>query len=227
MYYYYDIPNSNVRIIVLNSNDVPFLADERGNAKFNSNTNYAFRQAQLNWLVNVALKTDKHVMICTHIVPVGHYEGMYYNYEVPLNYLELRAILEAFKNKQRGNITKTHSETKYQNLGADTFDINVDYDFTLNTGSIIGVFGGHLHDDNNVIINGIHYITTNCDWSRNWTPTNPVAGEVVDKGEIRVIPDRVVGEKSELCFDILNIDTTNKKVCITRFGVGSNREYNY
>ena len=227
MYYYYDIPNSNVRIIVLNSNDVPFLADGSGNAKFNSNTNYAFRQAQLNWLANEALKTDKHIMICTHIVPVGHYEGMYYNYELPLNYLELRTILEAFKNKQRGNVTKNHSGTKFQNLGADTFDINVAYDFTLNTGSIIGVFGGHLHDDNNVIINGIHYITTNCDWARNWTPTNPVAGDVPDKGQIRVIPDRVVGEESELCFDILNIDTTNKKVCITRFGVGSNREYNY
>ena len=212
MYYYKDI--ENIRIIILNSNDTPFIVNSDGTIKYNSNFVYGYRQEQLKWLCQVALNTDRHCLIVSHIPPVGHYEGMYYNFEKPINYLQLRSILEAFKNGTSVTVNNTTTDKS-------EFNINFSHTFSKQ-GNVIGVFSGHLHCDNNVVINSIRYITSNCDWARNWVPTLPdINGSVWD------IPYRGVNESSELCCDILSIDTLSKNVKITRFGVGNDREFNY
>ena len=215
VYYYYDIPNSDVRVVVLNSNDTPWLVKSDGTIQYNPNMVYGFRQSQLNWLIDVALQTDKHCMIVCHIPPVGHYEGMYYNYTLPYNYLQLRYILEDFKAGNSRIINKTNT--------ISDFDlVNLSTSFTT-PGNLIGVFSGHLHLDHIKEINNIKYVCTNCDATMSWEPTNPDA----ETGEIWTIPDRVMGEISQYCFDILTINTGARKVNLTRFGVGSDREFNY
>ena len=41
------------------------------------------------------------------------------------------------------------------------------------------------------------------------------------------MPDRVIGDISEIVFDIVTINTTTKKVYMARFGAGEHREFTY
>lgn len=203
LYYFYDVPNTNVRVITLNSIDVPIIDNGDGTTKYNPGKTFGVRQQQMEWLAQTALNTDRHVLINIHISPVRSGEGIYYNSQI-YNYDKLRGLLEAFKNGTSYTLTSTNDRPE--------FDINLTGSFS-SLGNIIGVISGHIHLDNNVVINGINYIARNCDWSQSWTATVP------DKdGVVPTIPPRVIGTDSELAVDVLSIDTTSKKMYITRFG---------
>ena len=76
MYYYYDVPNSNVRIITLNSCDIPYIRLEDGNIKHNPNFIYNYSQKQIDFLINTLKNSnDKHVLINAHIPLLNDSEG--------------------------------------------------------------------------------------------------------------------------------------------------------
>lgn len=202
MYYYYDVPNSNIRIITLNSCDVPYIKLEDGNIKHNPNFVYNYSQKQIDFLINTLKNSnDKHVLINAHIPLLNDSEGMVANATMPHNNECILGILKAFKD----GTSYTYSNN------TEDFEVNVDCNFST-SGVIIGVFGGHIHYDCLVKKDGINHISINCDLMEKWIDSQP---------------DRNFNTTSQFCFDVLTIDTQLKKCNLTRVGVGDNREFTY
>lgn len=80
---------------------------------------------------------------------------------------------------------------------------------TMNA-TLIGILAGHNHADYSTTesVNGYHLIATTCD---TFTGT----------------PTKTVGTYTEQAFDVIHIDTTNKKMYATRIGAGNDREWSY
>lgn len=81
--------------------------------------------------------------------------------------------------------------------------------------SIAGIFSGHIHRDfyeTNTV--GVNVITTMCD-------------NVNDYKRWDNTYERECGTYTEQAFDVVQIDTENKKVFMTRIGCGNDREYSY
>lgn len=202
MYYYYDVPNSNVRIITLNSCDIPYIRLEDGNIKYNPNFTYNYSQKQIDFLIDTLKSSnDKHIIINTHIPLLNENDGMVANVTMPNNNECVIGVLKAFKEG---------SSYTYSNYNED-FEVSVDCNFST-IGVIIGVFCGHIHYDCLIKKDGINHISINCDLMDKWTDTQP---------------DRIFNTTSQFCFDVITIDTQIKKCNITRVGVGDNREFNY
>ena len=94
---------------------------------------------------------------------------------------------------------------------------DITYDYSSNNGDVIGVFGGHMHLDGYVMTqysdgtNAFPFIATTCDsYSQEY-------------GDL----DRTEGTINEQAFDVVQIDTENRKIYMTRIGAGSDREFSY
>lgn len=137
LYWFKDYDEHKIRVIGLWSQDMPEgLTDSNGYAKYKRIHTHAFRQEQLNWLANVALKnlqTDYQVIITTHV-------PLYYGWQVPtnapINHDIVGGILHAFM----AGATFTGNSTK-----AD-FEASVSADFsTQGPRKLVGWFSGHNH----------------------------------------------------------------------------------
>lgn len=202
MYYYYDVPNSNIRIITLNSNNIPYIKLEDGNIKHNPNFVYNYSQKQVDFLVKTLKESnDKHILINVHIPLLTDAEGMKANYTMPHNNNCILGILKAFKEGTSFDYTNEEED----------FKINLSCNFE-NKGTIIGVFCGHIHYDCLINKDNINHISINCDMMDKWTDSQP---------------DRIFNTTSQFCFDVLTINTNTKKVEMTRVGAGEDREFNY
>ena len=211
MYYYKDLKEDKIRIICLNTSDVPIIDDGTGLLKYDTLSKLAFRQEQINWFVNKALDfTDKgddksnwHTLVMCHAPLLNDAEGMTANGTIVNRDAILRAIY-AFKNGQ---------SCSYNNASSDEFAVTMEKDF-ISQGSMtfIGVFSGHIHLDRHIVKDGINHITSMADYNYKWT------------GDM---PDRVIGDISEIVFDVLTISPTMKKVYMARFGAGEHREFTY
>lgn len=210
MYYYKDIEASKIRMIVLNTSDLSWSSKNffEGKLRYDILNTYAIRDEQLVWLGEKALnfedKEDKnqwHTIIFCHAPLLDEREGIKDN-----NYVENKSlvmgILEAF--------TKG---TAYKGLSKGKFKTALEVDFS-NQGPmvIVGVFSGHVHDDNHVVSRGINHITTMADYAEKFKET---------------MPARNIGEVSEICFDVITIDKGKRMVTLTRFGAGKDREFSY
>lgn len=201
MYYYYDVPNSNLRIITLNSCDIPYIKLDDGNIKYSPNTIYNYSQKQVDFLVKTLKESNgKQIIINCHIPLLSVEDGMIANSK-PHNNECVLGILNAFKNA---------TSYSYSNNTED-FKINLNCEFT-SVGTIVGVFSGHIHYDCLIKKDGINHISINCDYMNKWIDSQP---------------DRIFNTTSQFCFDVITIDTQVKKCNITRVGVGDNREFTY
>jgi 3',5'-cyclic AMP phosphodiesterase CpdA len=210
MYYYKDIEASKIRIIVLNTSDLPWSSKKffEGKLKYDILNTYAVQDEQLAWLGQKALnfedKSDKnqwHTIIFCHTPLLDEREGIIDN-----NYVENKSlalgILEAF--------TKG---TSYKGASKGNLKTTVEVDFSSQGPmAIIGVFSGHVHNDNHVVKGGINHVTTMADYAEKFKET---------------MPERNIGEVSEICFDVITIDKGKRKVTLTRFGAGKDRVFNY
>ena len=211
MYYYKDLEDYKIRIISLNTQDVPIIDNGSGILKYDPLSKLAFRQNQIDWFVNKALdfsdkgedKTNWHTLVMCHAPLLNADEGMTANGNITNRDAILRAIY-AFKNGE---------SCSYNNASNDEFEVHMSKDFTSQGKmNFIGVFSGHLHLDRHIVKDGINHITTMADYNYKWTDD---------------MPDRVIGDISEIVFDIVTINTTTKKVYMARFGAGEHREFTY
>ena len=205
LYYYYDDNDLNVRYIFLDTNDIPEIYTETGVPKYTKQHTFAVSQVQTDWLINSALKTPDYmdIVIIAHIPPYpssakelskdGCTDPKYLEVK---NLVFLNDIFEAYNKK-------TSVSGKYCE---GVFEVSVNADFSSYTGNIIGVFGGHQHED---IVetsdSGIPYVYTDC--AAMYKYSTP----------------RIDGDKSELLFDVVTIDRKNKKIYTTRIGAGNDR----
>ncbi len=197
-YYYVDFENEKVRMLVVNTNDLPYVLNEDGTMKYlATGGDFAISDAQLDWIAAEAL--DFNEKEGWELVVVSH---------VPLHYPDdtetqncrnaeiLTDMLEAFQSGMQYNPEPWDGD----------FAQSVSVDFsTQGRREVIACISGHNHEDLDKEINGILYITT--------------AASLAD--------ERAYGTTDEDAFDIFTIDTANKKIYATRFGAGEDRVFTY
>lgn len=196
-YYYKDFEDKKIRLIGLDSSDLPETTNADGTMMFNRFTQSGFQQAQLNWLANDALQVpNDYTVVITMHWPLNH---TVYDYDDSgmINHGALKTILEDFVTGC-GHKTITSS---------GSIPVAVDYVFAT-AGNLAGVLSGHRHLDQQKTINGVNYILTRC---------SLICGDNMIK-EKRLEYD---GTPSEDAFDIVSIDTDNRILTTTRFGAGS------
>jgi hypothetical protein len=202
LYYYYDISKFKVRVIFLNSIDIPYVPNKSNPSawKYDGQNTYAYSNAQLNWLAHIALKLPNNqwkVMFFTHINPFA--EEMIGADNLAYNSSILLEIIDSFK-----------SGTSYMSLetGGD-FGQSVSMDFSSQgPGNVIAFFYGHTHSEQVLTRNGIKYISTWNDAPRK-SVSNPNA------------PARTIGTNSEVCLNIVTVNFSTNKMFMTKLGAGN------
>lgn len=152
MYYYYDV--RGYRVIVLNCIDIT-LSENKDGSMYGyggwNDHNYGYGNEQLNWLSNVALNTDKKVIVFTHIPLLENLTS-----EKAKNSDVVIGLLDAFIHGTSYTIERTDS-SQYPSPSAFPVSINAKF---ANSGNVIGVFCGHTHKEQCVdknVENGILY----------------------------------------------------------------------
>lgn len=129
LYYYTDKEESKIRVIVLNSSDIPKENDSTtGKAKYYTQDVYAFRNAQINWLKDVLLET-----------PEGYSIVVLVHTPLSRDYINFSAVKEL--------IISCHTASAYTNSD-DTpdFEYSVTADFRTHQRKVLCVLCGHTHD---------------------------------------------------------------------------------
>ncbi|EFA25781.1 Ser/Thr phosphatase family protein [Pediococcus acidilactici 7_4] len=200
LYFFKDYDEHKIRVITLWTNDVPedVLASD-GNLKYPRWLWHGFRQQQLNWLANTALKvpTGYQVIIMAHAPlsadnwvdddPNVHY----------VNHDLVSGIINAFV-----------TGSTYVNKGTvKDWEASVNCDFTSQgAGTLIGWFDGHKHREQIDVHNDFKQVEMVNDFPPKSTD---------------------VGTEHEGAMTVISIDSANKQVDLLGWGRASNRSMTY
>lgn len=198
-YYYKDFAEDKIRVIALDTQNIPYTWDGSSNVSFN----FGFNQEQLNWLATEALdfsdKSDKAEWGVVLLMHALAYDAG----NTVINFSGFGDIMTAFMNGTSG---------EYSNDDTLAPVTKVAYDFTAQGKmEVICIFNGHTHTDGDGKMWGMKFITT--------------GSSLPDSSD--AIPDRDLYTKNEDLWDIMTIDRTNRKIYATRFGAGADREFSY
>ncbi|QPG02554.1 metallophosphoesterase [Latilactobacillus sakei] len=196
-YYYKDFDEYNIRLIGLDSYDLPEKSSDGVTFDFNGRHDSIFGIRQVEWLAK-ALDTNKHVVITTHN-PINHTLGDWDD-STMINHDLIRGLISAFITGGSGEI---EGETGL-----------VSYNFK-NPGNLIGVFTGHLHKDSMAEINGANYVQTTC---------SAVYADFSDGHADRA---NFYGTAKEDVLDVIEVDVEKRAVKLRRWGYGADRNFNY
>lgn len=152
LYSYCDFEKQCVRIVYLNSIDVPFILEGK-KIKYPGQWCYGYQQEQLEFLGKEALNFESKanasawkIIILQHLTSAnGYTDGVVYNEDV------FWSLLDAYQNASTYEVDKM----------TDDFSVHLKVDFTKQSkGTIIGIIQGHIHRDKSSKVNGINVIAT-------------------------------------------------------------------
>ena len=207
MYYYFDVDNVNLRVIVL---------DDYGDKDTTASVSGAscIGQTQYDWLLNTALNcSNKNIILLSHQasdmelekeINEEKYGSATIPSDVDGNRIILHEILSALKNKTMLSATSTD--------GNGT--VTVSKDFTNDTNEFVVHLCGHRHVDASRKTDNVLNITHTLDCYSGYRPQGNVAGRN---------PNTI----TEQAFSIFSIDFNTKTIKMTRIGGGENNEWNY
>ncbi|MDC4243480.1 phage tail spike protein [Clostridium perfringens] len=145
LYYYKDFHNYKIRLIVLNSEDIP---EYDIGMKYKGQWDYAFSDEQLNWVAHTALNTDYKIIFCSHTPMLEGAEG----FDYPIRNVEaMLGIMKAYTLGESYSGSNTTGDFKY--------NVSVNYN---KKGTIVCCLFGHVHADNIVYRDNIAHISTTC-----------------------------------------------------------------
>lgn len=205
-WHYLDIEDKKIRIIAIDSLDTDrSVTNEKGYVKYFSKYGAFITSEQLNWIADIALNFDDKPEKDWGVILTSHMTFEDFGYHANAGEVLLK-ILAAFNNSDKYSFTCRHEENSF-------FDIDVACDFTRYAGEekkphFICWLVGHEHEDKNKVIDGINII-----WSLNGSASNHY-------GDARVM--RYPGTSTQNAFDIVNIDTQNRRIRLFRYGAGLN-----
>lgn len=149
-YFYKDYPAKKIRLIGLNSDDMPEdMLNADGSQTYSRQHHLGYRQAQLDWLANTALANwpDGYTAVILAHVPLDGDGGV--DGKTNFNFGALQQILSAFKNGESKSVTGT----------TPNFEVNVTTNFNQQGPQpIAGLFHGHLHKESYNQVSGINNI---------------------------------------------------------------------
>ena len=212
-YYYKDYDAPKIRVIILNSSDVPDTLANETTFAVSHGTLGAFSQAQVNWFITTLANTPAgyHVLILMHYVNAP----MTYDTNIKFQSSSGGAAAGTENNAYSGLVQDIISAwvsggtlTKdYTSSVANMPTISVSADFTARgTGVFVGVLSGHRHRD---IIGKFNDYPTQ--YACIFSLANMTRGTEDD------LP-RAEGEKSEDLLTVVTVDTTNRKLYLVRVG---------
>lgn len=145
LYYYKDFNEHKIRLIVLNSEDIP---EYDVSMKYKGQWDYAFSNEQLNWVAHTALNTDYKIIFCSHTPLIENVEG----FDLAIRNSEaMLGIMKAY--------TTGTSYSSSNNTGDFKYNVRIDYN---KKGTIVCCLFGHVHADNIVYKDNIAHISTTC-----------------------------------------------------------------
>lgn len=217
-YYYKDFDKYKIRMIVLNQYDAPNDTISDTQYKYRA-TNVYYSQDQINWFINTLNSTDSNysVLICYHnfvscVLDNSEWTDYLSRGKNPsspcyVDFNIIHDIVDAWISSK--SLTKNYPLTV---TGTET-EIQVNADFTARAnGKFIAFFTGHKHRD------GIGKMKDN----QTMITFNTASGRTYDYDEQDTI--RCVNDKTQDCFTIVGIDTTNKCIKLCRIGADTTIE---
>lgn len=199
-YGYYDIPSQKIRLIFVNTVDIPYLS-ENDDLKYKGQGTISISEEQ-NSFIQEALRFDESgwaVMFFSH-------HGLVQSNVVPAYANQLWGVIQAYMNRT------TFTQTFNTIWGSYTVDV----DYTDNpSNEVIACVCGHNHADRSQVVDGALVVSTGCA-----CPSQPseIDGESVSP---------TYETATETLLDILTIDRKKGKLYATRYGLGRSREFNY
>lgn len=200
--------SKKLAVIGLNSFDEPQgLKDAEGKGlHFQGQQGYGAEQVK--WLVESlkAIPDDYSLIVLTH----NSFSGALGTVNTQIANGDLiKGLVEAFQNSTTFKSAGTAIPAAPQGV---YFNVNVDADFTGKQAKrLIAVFNGHMHYDADVTINNVLHVQT--------------ISSLADASNSKV--PRGTSTINEDAFDLMTIDPDGRTIYMTRFGAGSDREFNY
>lgn len=200
-WHYYDVEDKKIRIVSIDVQDTDKTSvREDGTVKYYGCGNFYVSNEQMNWVAHTALNFENKTEKDWGVIFVMHtFGGAKRDDE---DYSGLLDLCAAFNNGERFDLERSHSDNPF-------FDLSVHADFSNNCENpphMICWLIGHNHTDTNECRKGINLI-----WTLNGSAT-------CVSGDSRVA--RVKGTSTQNAFDILNVDTTHRRIRIFRYGAG-------
>lgn len=206
LYGYLDIPSADTRVIFLDSTDVPFILD--GDIlRYNQQWNFGYTGRQLSWIATTALADAPENVIFIEHIPFNDQEMENEENEAPRHNADaLNAITKAFRDGESLHITSDHPD----------FGYDISADFGGKKHNVIARIAGHIHIDTARIDRaGFLDITTMLSGRK-------ASGLLANENGTKF--DREPFCKNETAVDIFTVSPARKKIYITRYGSGENRE---
>ena len=202
--FYLDDERNDTRYLFLSLHEKGAFLDS--NTRLDISNYVGISYSQFKWLADVALKTNHKIVLISHETITrptsGNQNWMSNPYS---NYMKIKDLFNAFIDGTSGSITLT-----LQNDSVDA-ETSIAYDFTgQGKGKVFASFHGHIHGDADY---------DNGKWHEWWTESALYTQDVW--AGTNAIKTR--GTSTEVAFDTVVIDHTNKKVYMFRFGAGSDR----
>ena len=196
-YFYYDIPDKNVRVIGIDDYENPHTFDDDGKLKYPRIVNSIITDTQLNWLATDALQvpSDTHVAIFMHCPIYGTTTDNPTN--ICINHDVLKSLLEAYVSGTNGTLVGSNTD----------FPTSVKYSFA-SKGNLIGVFAGHVHYDDYKQVDGINYVAN----------LNSVGSDMPRPGG-----KEYFNTNDEDSWAVIGVDTSKRHVKLIKFGRGTIR----
>ncbi|WP_125608401.1 metallophosphoesterase family protein [Lapidilactobacillus bayanensis] len=181
---YFD--KGHVRVISINTSDVPYLIAANGLKKYDVKLTLAIRQQQIAELITILQQSQtKQIVILGHanLLKADGGDGLQYNGHA------VHELLVAFNRHLKGRLQPRQTNPD--------FAVDLPFDFSQNkSGQIWAYICGHLHTENAYQINGIQYVLLNCSalmgrdhaltttynraWNRRQGTLTEFAGYVID-----------------------------------------------
>lgn len=211
-YFYKDFDRAKIRVICVNTSD---NMDDDGTVYGHPVDSY-MRQKQLTWICEKALNfSDKENPQDWAVITLGHASIICSEaYGVVNDMTVLKNVFKAFVNGTSYSGT-TDAGTWYE--------LTADVDFS-GQGAIdhIAHFQGHIHLDGMVVSYGL---TQPNIYVCNSYPSKKNPGSLASSGFTSY--ERNAEDITGQCFDVVNIDRNTRTIKLTRFGAGSDREFDY
>lgn len=144
--YYYvdmdvDVEEVGWRFIFLNTSDLPYYIED---GMYKAGYTVGFSRDQVIWYENEALKTDRNIIVFSHI-PL-HWEGIFGTQGLPVG---MKPFNELYNGPRMYFQTKACEQVKL-------------------------LVAGHVHYDNLFYDDRLLSVTTLCSFAQHWAPTCPV-----------------------------------------------------
>ena len=213
-WFYVDDNNNDIRYICLDCQDRGNDANAWTTVTTTSSGVTDRSWQQLDWLANVALKTQKRVVILEHQSLGSSQSDVVASTTNTANYFLAKDLLSAFENGVSGTLNYT---TYYP--AETTAHSTISYDFTeQGAGRLLCCLEGHTHGDMDWSYSGI---------SSYPTPFNEIWFDDAlcnSQTYIGKANTKTINTVNEIAFDVVTLDLINEKVYCTRFGTGDDRE---